>query len=130
MNCVNLPIIFSHCIQIIILSYLKVYEDISCYGEVSSNAPGGIDLDAVQDGCEILNYEQLQSMDDISLANVVVFGNRTFRALQYQACKAAMQKKDCFVLMPTGGGKSLCYQVLCSSNLWFWNFSKAPLIFA
>ncbi|XP_042415707.1 ATP-dependent DNA helicase Q-like 1 [Zingiber officinale] len=89
----------------------RVYEDISNYGEVSSNVPGGIDLHAVQDGCETPSYEQLQSMDDISLANVVVFGNKTFRALQYQACKAAMQKKDCFVLMPTGGGKSLCYQL-------------------
>ncbi|RWW20084.1 hypothetical protein BHE74_00023046 [Ensete ventricosum] len=52
-------------------------------------------------------------MDDVLLANVVIFGNRTFRALQYQACKAALENKDCFVLMPTGGGKSLCYQVSC-----------------
>ncbi|KAL0903171.1 hypothetical protein M5K25_027528 [Dendrobium thyrsiflorum] len=58
-----------------------------------------------------LTFEELKAMDQIGLANVVVFGNRTFRPLQYQACKAAMENKDCFVLMPTGGGKSLCYQL-------------------
>lgn len=58
-----------------------------------------------------LPFEELKAMDQIELANVVIFGNRTFRPLQYQACKAAMENKDCFVLMPTGGGKSLCFQV-------------------
>jgi len=56
-------------------------------------------------------YEELQALDDIELANVVIFGNRTFRPLQHQACKAALAKQDSFILMPTGGGKSLCYQV-------------------
>ncbi|OVA02570.1 Helicase [Macleaya cordata] len=60
---------------------------------------------------ETLGYEDLQALDDIELANVVIFGNRAFRPLQHQACKASMEKRDCFVLMPTGGGKSLCYQL-------------------
>ena len=64
---------------------------------------------------ETLNYEELQALDDFELANVIIFGNRTFRPLQHQACKAAVAKQDCFILMPTGGGKSLCYQVLFSS---------------
>ncbi|KAG0473383.1 hypothetical protein HPP92_015240 [Vanilla planifolia] len=58
-----------------------------------------------------LTLEELQVMDQVELANIVIFGNRTFRPLQYQACKAAMDNRDCFVLMPTGGGKSLCYQL-------------------
>lgn len=58
-----------------------------------------------------LTYEELQKLDDFELANVVVFGNKRFRPLQHQACKSFVANRDCFVLMPTGGGKSLCYQV-------------------
>lgn len=65
-----------------------------------------------KDGPQILSYEELQALDDFELANVVIFGNLTFRPLQHQACKASVAKKDCFILMPTGGGKSLCYQVI------------------
>ncbi|KAJ0079942.1 hypothetical protein Patl1_22276 [Pistacia atlantica] len=58
-----------------------------------------------------LSFEELKALDDMEFANVVIFGNRTFRPLQHQACKASVAKQDCFVLMPTGGGKSLCYQL-------------------
>ncbi|KAF6165594.1 hypothetical protein GIB67_021864 [Kingdonia uniflora] len=69
----------------------------------------------IEDGT--LGYEDLKALDDIELANIVIFGNRTFKPLQHQACKAFIEKRDCFILMPTGGGKSLCYQVISLISL-------------
>ncbi len=39
------------------------------------------------------------------------FGFEDFRPLQEQVIQHVMAQQDCLVLMPTGGGKSLCFQL-------------------
>ena len=40
-----------------------------------------------------------------------VFGHREFRAHQQVVCEAAASGRDVLLVMPTGAGKSLCYQL-------------------
>ncbi|MGC1479580.1 MAG: DEAD/DEAH box helicase, partial [Chthoniobacterales bacterium] len=40
-----------------------------------------------------------------------VFGYDEYRPLQAEIMGAALEGKDVFALLPTGGGKSLCYQL-------------------
>ena len=47
------------------------------------------------------------------LLNIVerYWGYTTLRPLQHEAMSAAVEARDSLVVLPTGGGKSLCYQV-------------------
>ncbi len=50
------------------------------------------------------------TFDDIRRVIAERWGFETFRPLQEQAIRAHVERRDSVVVIPTGGGKSLCYQ--------------------
>src|SRR6266487_888508 len=48
---------------------------------------------------------------DLSTALHELFGFQDFRPGQREGCQAALAGRDVLVVMPTGSGKSLCYQL-------------------
>jgi ATP-dependent DNA helicase RecQ len=57
---------------------------------------------------QAINEAQL---DPLSASLQSVFGYRTFRDGQKEVIEQSCSGYDCLVIMPTGGGKSLCYQL-------------------
>ena len=55
----------------------------------------------------------MKEYNEMDLAHALKknFGFTSFRGLQEQVIKSLLGGKDTFVIMPTGGGKSMCYQL-------------------
>lgn len=56
-----------------------------------------------------------------------VFGISELRPMQLQTMNVTMSGKDCILIMPTGGGKSLCFQLpalLSKGSSIVWLFLK------
>jgi len=57
------------------------------------------------------NSNALASSNDLAGLLRSVFGFTQFRANQLEVCEAALKGRDLLLVMPTGAGKSLCYQL-------------------
>ena len=62
----------------------------------------------IQVGSPVITTEHSYDIHKALLDN---FGFDAFKGTQEQAINSLLNGKDTFVIMPTGGGKSLCYQL-------------------
>ena len=82
--------------------------DFSFSGESSARFVGHHKDDGTDPHFNRTDFPHSSSLSDLFHA---VFGLRSFRTNQLPAINAALLGEDTFILMPTGGGKSLCYQL-------------------
>ena len=61
----------------------------------------------VSDSSEITNANIIKAADILDK----VFGYKEFRPLQKETILSILEGRDTLTVIPTGGGKSLCYQI-------------------
>ena len=78
-----------------------------------SSAPPRVGNRTVPMEQKTISYKTISIPEDRSLPNLLhqVFGHDAFRAHQEAVCEAVTGGDDVLLVMPTGAGKSLCYQL-------------------
>lgn len=59
----------------------------------------------------IMNTSQTTSWNDVLAAFKKIWGYNDFRAPQGEIIRSLLEKRDALIVLPTGGGKSICFQL-------------------
>lgn len=79
--------------------------------EPQESAPPFVEAEKVEARRGVWDRENFPWSEELRRTNRSVFGHTRFRGRQLEAINASLSGEDCLLLMPTGGGKSLCYQL-------------------
>jgi ATP-dependent DNA helicase RecQ len=58
-----------------------------------------------------MNYPQTKSWEEVRAAFKKIWGYEDFRPPQGEIVSSLLAQKDALIIMPTGGGKSICFQL-------------------
>jgi ATP-dependent DNA helicase RecQ len=58
-----------------------------------------------------MNTSQTTSWNDVCAAFKKIWGYNDFRPPQGEIVRSLLEKQDALIVMPTGGGKSICFQL-------------------
>ncbi len=94
------------------------FEDLPEYNEEDDSVIEILDPATETSDPALEGLKQSPYYEEVTRKLKSVYGLQSFRQNQLAAIIAAMEGRDVFVLMPTGGGKSLCYQLpaVCSGG--------------
>lgn len=58
-----------------------------------------------------MNHSETKSWNKVRAAFQKIWGYEDFRRSQGEIIRSLLQKQDALVVMPTGGGKTICFQL-------------------
>ena len=88
----------------------RVYNDRPAPGDAAASIPD-VECQFVDNAIKMWNTETFPWSQSLRGELKNTFNARDFRGMQLATINCTLSGNDCLVLMPTGGGKSLCYQL-------------------